>query len=540
MENRIIGKEEAQAATALFEKYKRDKAAFTRRVIENEEWWKMRLAPEGSDAGRGSAWLFNSVANKHADAMDNFPSPVILPREKSDEATAETLSKVVPAVLDGTDFDEVYSNVWYDKLKFGAGCYGVFWKSDKLGGLGDIEIVPCDLLNLYWESGVSDIQRSANVFYTETYANDYLEREYPILKGKLAGSAFSSARYYSELARDDADKSIVIDWYYKKKVGGRDVLHYAKLCAGEVLFASENEEGYENGFYAHGLYPFFIDVLYPMKSSPCGFGMIDIMKGAQTQIDQLSESIVKNARMASEVRYFIRSDGSVNEEEFSDWTRPMVHVQGARLGEDSLRQIRVSPVDPACVTVMSNKINELKETSGNRDFSQGGTNGGITAASAITALQEAGSKLSRDMIRSSYRTFAKVISCVIELMREFYTEPRFFRILGENEAFEYMTFDSGLIAPRKIVGLGDMDLGMRMPVFDVKISAEKQSPFARASQNELAREFYAMGFFAPEKAREAVLCLSMMDFEGKDALISRITAGQETAGAQAAVVPAMV
>lgn len=540
MENRIIGKEEAQAATALFEKYKRDKAAFTRRVIENEEWWKMRLAPEGSDAGRGSAWLFNSVANKHADAMDNFPSPVILPREKSDEATAETLSKVVPAVLDGTDFDEVYSNVWYDKLKFGAGCYGVFWKSDKLGGLGDIEIVPCDLLNLYWESGVSDIQRSANVFYTETYANDYLEREYPILKGKLAGSAFSSARYYSELARDDADKSIVIDWYYKKKVGGRDVLHYAKFCAGEVLFASENEEGYENGFYAHGLYPFFIDVLYPMKSSPCGFGMIDIMKGAQTQIDQLSESIVKNARMASEVRYFIRSDGSVNEEEFSDWTRPMVHVQGARLGEDSLRQIRVSPVDPACVTVMSNKINELKETSGNRDFSQGGTNGGITAASAITALQEAGSKLSRDMIRSSYRTFAKVISCVIELMREFYTEPRFFRILGENEAFEYMTFDSGLIAPRKIVGLGDMDLGMRMPVFDVKISAEKQSPFARASQNELAREFYAMGFFAPEKAREAALCLSMMDFEGKDALISRITAGQETAGAQAAMVPAMV
>ena len=34
--------------------------------------------------------------------------------------------------------------------------------------------------------------------------------------------------------------------------------------------------------------------------------------------------------------------------------------------------------------------------------------GGVTAASAIAALQEAGSKLSRDMIKAGYRAFGQV------------------------------------------------------------------------------------------------------------------------------------
>ena len=43
----------------------------------------------------------------------------------------------------------------------------------------------------------------------------------------------------------------------------------------------------------------------------------------------------------------------------------------------------------------------------------------MTAASAIAALQEAGSKLSRDMIKDSYNAHAQVVLLVIELVRQF-------------------------------------------------------------------------------------------------------------------------
>lgn len=517
-----ITEEVAAEAMAILEKYKRQKAAVDRRIVENEEWWKMNYAPSDSQTGRSSAWLFNSIANKHADAMDNYPSPVILPREKSDEAASRRLSAVVPCILESCYFDKVYSDVWYDKLKFGSGCYGVFWNPEKLCGLGDVDICQVDLVNLFWEGGVENIQKSANVFHVRLYANDYLEREYPMLKGVLSSPAFTQNRYHSEISSDDSEKSAVIDWYYKKKSGTKVYLHYVRICAGKVLFASENEEGFENGFYAHGLYPFFLDTMYPVKASPVGFGMIDVMKGAQMQIDRLGDAVVKNAVMSAGARYFIRSDGSVNEDEFADWSRPMVHVQGARLGDDSLRPIETASIDPSCMSVLSMKIDELKETSGNRDFSQGGTTGGITAASAIAALQEAGSKLSRDMVRTTYRVFSEIVSCVIELVREFYTEPRFFRILGDNGSFSFISYSADEIMPKKASNAFSLDLGERLPVFDVKVSAEKQSPFARASQNELAKELFKMGLFDSSRFGEAYVCISMMEFEGKEELLEKL------------------
>jgi hypothetical protein len=54
------------------------------------------------------------------------------------------------------------------------------------------------------------------------------------------------------------------------------------------------------------------------------------------------------------------------------------------------------------------------------------------------------------------------------------------------------------------------------PVFDIKISAEKQSPFVRAAQNEIAKELYGMGMFSPEMELPALTALEMMDFEGKE------------------------
>lgn len=518
-----IGEDQIAAALETLQTYKRSKANLEQRLIRNEEWWKMRYTDENGCEKESSAWLFNSVATKHADAMDNYPEPCILPREKSDVKAAKSLSSIVPAVLDRNGFEHTYSKIWYDKLKYGTGCYGVFWNPLLSGGMGDIEVTDISLLNLFWEGGISDVQKSRNVFHVELWDNDVLEERYPELHDRLSNPTFECSRYLYDDTVDTSGKSAVVDWYYKKAQGTRQVLHLCKFCCGTVLFASENDPQYENGFYAHGMYPFFFDTLYSVQGTPCGFGFIDVMKGAQEQIDALGEAIMNNARMASTVRYFIRNDGSVNEEEFSDWTLPLVHVQGSKLGEDSLRQIKVASLDPLYVSVMNNKIQELKETSGNRDFSSGGTTGGITAASAIAALQEAGSKLSRDTIRHSYAVYADVILAVVELIREFYDIPRFFRIVEENGAFDFISYSNSDIVRRDQGSAFGILLGDRVPVFDIKVKAQKQSPFAKVSQNELAKEFFKMGFFRPDMKEQALLCMSMMDFEGKDALMEKIS-----------------
>lgn len=56
--------------------------------------------------------------------------------------------------------------------------------------------------------------------------------------------------------------------------------------------------------------------------------------------------------------------------------------------------------------------------------------------------------------------------------------------------------------------------------------AQKRSPFSQLSQNEMAKEFYQLGFFNPEMAQQSLVCLEMMDFEGKDKIVQQIQQGQ--------------
>ena len=524
----VIGREQVQKAYQTLLKYKEGKANLEKRIVENEQWYKLRhwecmRKAEESKVQPTSAWLFNSIANKHADAMDNFPSPNILPREEGDKAEAEMLTSILPVVLDQNEFEQTYSDVWDYKLKTGTGVYGVFWDSSKLNGLGDISIKRIDLINLFWEPGITDIQRSRNIFHVELADNDILVQTYPQLAGKLGTSTLDLSKYVYDDTVDTTDKSAVIDWYYKKNQNGKTVLHYCKFVNDEVLFATENETVFvDRGWYDHGEYPFVFDVLFSVEGTPAGFGYIDIGKDPQAYIDRGNQAILKNMLANAAPRYFIRTDGGVNEEEYADMSKEFIHVDG-NLGQDSIMVVQGKPLGSSYIQVVKDKIDELKETTGNRDVSNGGTTSGATAASAIAAMQEAGSKLSRDANKSAYRSFRKLCLMTIELIRQFYDLPRCFRIMGENGVARYVQYSNAGIAPQSQGVEFGTDMGFRIPLFDIEVTAQKQSPYSKMSQNELALQFFGAGFFNPQIADQALACLDMMDFDRKEFIMQKIS-----------------
>ena len=225
-----IGEDEVRQANDLLQKYKAGKAALDRRIVDNELWfrmghWKNYKNKMMEDKPKpSSGWLFNSIANKHADAMDNYPEPNVLPRAADDEQTAKVLSKILPTVLEQCDYETAYSDTWWRKLKTGTGVKGVFWDPMLRGGLGDISIRSVNVLMLYWEPGVEDIQDSPNLFSLSLASNDRLEGQYPQLKGHT-GSSLDVAKYVHDDSLDTSDKSVVVDWYYKKALpGGQTVL----------------------------------------------------------------------------------------------------------------------------------------------------------------------------------------------------------------------------------------------------------------------------------------------------------------------------
>ena len=522
-----IGQEQLRQANLTLQKYKEGKANLEQRVIDNEEWYRLRhweclRGKKKQQVEPVSAWLLNAIANKHADAMDNYPAPNILPRERDDVEEARRLSDIVPVVLEQTGYEGTYSEAWWDKLIGGTAIYGVFWDSGKLNGLGDIAVEPVDVLNLFWEPGITDIQDSANVFHLSLVDNKALESSYPQLSGNLGGSTLDISKYVYDDTVDTSGKSVVVDWYYKKQVGQTTVLHFCKYVNDTVLYATENDETMaKRGWYDHGKYPFVFDPLFRIKGTPCGFGYIDIGKGAQEYIDRGDQAVMQNMLSNAKPRYFIRSDGSVNEAEYGDMTKDFVHTDG-NLGQDSILPIAGKGLSSIYLNVLDRKVEELKETTGNRDVSTGGSASGVTAASAIAAMQEAGSKLSRDSNKAAYRAFREIVLLVVELIRQFYDLPRQFRIIGANGEPSFISYTNTGLLPQAQGNDFGVDMGYRVPLFDIEIAAEKASPYSKLSQNELALQFFGAGFFNPQLTDQALACLEMMDFDGKDRMMQRI------------------
>lgn len=550
-----IDKKAIEKAIQTLKDYKAGKSNLESRIVEEDRWWKLRHWDVVRDGQKDndrpeptSAWLFNSIANKHADIMDNYPEPNVLPREPQDERDAQTLSSILPVVFERNEYEQTYDRASWYKLKHGVAAKGVFWNQEREDGLGDVDIRFMDILNIFWEPGITDLQASRNLFVVDLRDNDLLEQEWPNLKNKLGGQVIDVKQYVHDDTVDVSEKSLLVDWYYKKKTpDGKTILHLCKFCGGEVLFSSEdkrNEKGeleYPNGFYEHGHYPVELDVLFPEEGTPVGFGYIAIMKSPQMYIDKLSQIILENSMMVARPRYFGKKSVGINKEQFLNWSEPIVDVEGD-ISEERFKPIEVNQVPANVLNVLQMKIDELKETSSNRDVSQGSSSGGVTAAAAIAALQEAGNKTSRDMIAASYRSYTQECYLAIELIRQFYDEMRSFRITGETGANEYIQFSNAGIQPQPIPPAypgqelePDYSQSYRKPVFDIVIKPQKRSPYSKMAQNELAKELYQLGFFNPQLAEQSMIALELMDFDGEEKVKDKVQQGQTLMNQMAAM-----
>ena len=553
---KITSKEVAQARDTLT-KYKEGKKNLEDKIIENEQWWKLRHWEQVRDKDEkwtpATAWLFNTIASKHSSMQDGYPEPNILPRERNDEKEAQMLSNILPVVFDQCGFHKTYSDACWYKLKHGAAIYGVFWDSQAYNSLGGVEIKKIDALGLFWQPGITDIQKSRNIFHCELVDNDLLKQQYPQLKDQSLASDITLAKYLYDDTVNTTDKSTVVDWYYHTNYNGKKVLHYCKFVGDTVLYATENETTpvtqpvidpetgmpavnpetgnaieqvvkpsmAETGWYADGKYPFVIDSLFNIEGTPFGYGFIDICRDTQVAIDKINEAIVRNTLMASKARFLRLDSCDVNEDEFADWNKDFVTT--TNLNENNLQQIQVNPLNGICLDFLNHQITMLKETSGNRDVNNGGTQAGVTAASSLAILQEQGNRLDRDCLTTTYEAIKEITLMAIERIRQFFDVPRQFRILGKNGATQFVDYDNRAIKPQhQGVDFGH-DMGYRLPLFDISVSAQKATPYNKLSQNELALQFYNQGFFVPQNSTQALACLDMMDFDGKEEVMEKVS-----------------
>ena len=532
-------------AYEIFNKYKEGKVRLEEKLKRNERFWRLRnwdvIDPERKEWKPATAWLHSCIKSKHADVMDSYPTCNFRARQSDDVQEAKKLSAVMPVIMAQADMEKTYSDTARYLLMRGGACFGTFWDQTRHNGLGDIVYNRIDLLNLYWEPGIEDIQDSANVFLVELVDNRVLEDAYPQTKGRLGGKNVTVGQYHHDDRIDTSQKSVVIDWYYHKTVDGVRTLQYCKFVNKIVLYATENETEQpmrqevdpvsgqpilirersvaQRGLYDHGQYPFVVFSLYPVEGSLCGYGLTDIGRDTQISLDILNKSILKNAQISASPRFLYKVSAGVDPNDFADLEKELIPAQN--VSEDAIRPIVGTSLSGLYEGIYTNKVEELKYITSNQDVNNGAAPSGVTAASALAALQEVAGKDSRNINKIMYRAYRKVVYQALELVRQFYTAPREFRMIPDQSGERFMTYDNSMLQPQQMM-LGEVPNGFRVPEFDVEVSTEKESPYKKLEQNELALQFYNQGFFNPQMADQALACLKMMDFSHKEDVMAQI------------------
>lgn len=535
-------------ASETLRKYKEGKALLEKKIIANEQYWKLRqwnYMNDGNDDFKpATAWLWSCIQSRYSDTMDSYPTCNFQPRQSDDKAEAIKLSAIVPIIFEQNRYEDTYSDIAWYTLKHGGSIQGIFWDGSKHNGLGDISIKKIDILSFFWEPGITDLQESQNIFTVELVPNNILEQRYPQCVGKLGGQNVTVATYLYDDKVDTSDKSVVVDWYYHTYVKGKKTLQYVKYVNDIVLYATENEITgpekvtidpetripitvpldkplAEKGLYDHGLYPFVSMALYPVEGSICGYGLTDIGRDTQKQIDLLSKAIIDNSLDGATPRYFIRDDGTINIQEYNDKSKKFVRVEGG-IDETALRPIDHKPLDGIYVNYLTQKIDELKYVTSNQDVNNGVAPSGVTSASGIAALQESQGKNARSSNKAFHRAYRDVCYQVVELIRQFYDIPRTFRINPDGMQEQFISYNNSGLKLQPLTTMG-MDMGLRLPEFDIDITSEKANPYKKMEINDLALSFYSAGFFNPQMTDQALACLGMMDFNKKEEVMQKIS-----------------
>lgn len=538
-----IGLDEIHEAMQTFRKYQNSKKPYDERFKlaykEYELLYNEAIAPQFKTddngkprnvliAKRKGAQAFNVIINKHADAMDNYPEIICLPRAQDDEKAAKALNSVIPCIHKRNKFLKAYSDEQLDKFIGGCGCFAVLWDKAAENGLGEISISRVDILNLFWEPHIEEIQDSANVFFARYYDEEGIRKVYPELESVSTASLGLVEHETYDNSNKSNDKVILLDWYYKKNGD----LHLCKFVGEHILYSSENEG---RPIYNHGKYPFVLDPMFRLRDTPVGFGFMDVSRAPQNQFDDLKRDMLVNIKANSQPRVYANTGVGVNNDDVTDLDKTVIEVNGPVQG--NIAPVESKELASGALSLYDRLLDEIKETTATNDASNGASAAGVTSGSAIAALQEAGGKVSRDSNKLAQETITEVAELEIELMRQFYNLPRIFRITGENNQTTYEEFDNTDLRKQPLtytdtdgqtVNYTDEDGNIleRLPIFDIDVKAQKASPFATAAQNEMMMNLFKMGAFNPQAADATLVMLDGMTFEGKEKLIEKIKQNQ--------------
>lgn len=509
------------AIQSIYNEYKQAYESEWNRLTENEkvyhgDHWS-GVASEGNEPQPVTPIIFSTIENIKADLMDEFPEAVIVPESTADEIVGKILTRVVAQNHEAFDYQLEFTNLVHDLLVGGYMVQEIGWDNDMNYGLGGSYIRYVSNKNIMFDPLVADIQKSRIIFKVEKLPTSWFKIHYPDYADSFSGGTdlvpndhFS---FGTEIESTEQNYMIMLEaWIRTYDAESRKhSIHMVKIAGGQLLENSYTDYN-QDGYFKHGMYPFVVSPLYKIKGSSLGYGVVDLFKNPQQYADKLNQIILKNALTAGKTRMLVMNDAA-DPDQLRDYSQEVVMVNNPA----GIQFLQDKPLPGYLMQYMMHMQQSIKEEAGSNDFSRGNSTGGVTAASAITALQEASSKRSRMESLVIYSGFKQAVRMELEVEREFEVVDRMVEITINGEKVAMSVNDAFF---------KDVQPGYdKLPVeFRVSVKPMRESRFTKLSNNELILQIMTM--YQGNTINPAIL-MEAMEFEGKDIVLEKLKAAQQ-------------
>jgi len=445
---------------------------------------------------------FNSCV---ADQMDNMPEALMLPERRELENVSEDLTDVVRFVLAQNGYESLHRRRVEDCFCTGTSVMQVAWDADLDNGRGNVALIRWPIEAFLWDPAAEDLQDGRAVFKVSWHPLSWFAQHYPE-KAPFIGSdeaeysdlGMAEAQHGNRQA-DEARAMLVEYWYrlYDAKLR-RYTVNVAYLAGGELLSHAAD-------VYAHGMYPFVLDVYTPIEGLPVGDGMIQELAPMMRYVNRYASYIDMNLRMASKGRLLVDRNAGLDKEALLDWESDV--VEGDRIDAGALQWMQTQPFSGLALQQLMQMQSDIKQDSGQNQFSRGETVGGVTAASAISALQEAGGKITRLRTHVFNQGFRQIVWQMMWLISQFYGSRRMLFITGrEVDASPERLFGmpiSGTVPP---------------PPYSVQVQVQRRNPLRQQAQNDLFLQAYRLSAEAGQYFPLSAL-FEILHVDGKERIL---------------------
>ncbi|MDO4355813.1 MAG: hypothetical protein Q4E13_04805 [Clostridia bacterium] len=487
--------------------------------------------------------LKSTVVNAIADQMDNMPEALVLPERLELNDVADELTDVMRFILAQNDYEQVHRRRVEDLFVTGTAILQVAWDPDMDGGHGNIAVIRWPVENFLWDPASADLDGARALFKVSWHPLSWFSAHY----GEQGAKVHGEDHDYDEVGRPDAqedsaadeEKALLLEYWYRTydRQRRRYAVHCAHIAGGVLL-------EHRQDVFGHGQYPFIVNTYSAIEGMPVGEGMVQELAPMMRYVNRYAHYIDENLRMASKARMLVSESAQVDLAALTDWQNDV--ITGKRIDEDSVRWLQSRPFGATAAQQMLQMQTDMKQDSGQNQFTRGEIAGGVTAASAISALQEAGGKMTRLYTAVLNYGFRQMAVQILWLVNQFYGEERVRLITGRDGVAREIQISANHLMGRDLPPRLPPEVEQRLyelpleqqvevvrhtapqpggvlppPPYSVQVQVQKRNPLRVQAQNELMIQAFHMAAEAGQPFGTDVL-FEMMNVDGKEQILAAL------------------